>query len=463
MERLSKIVDALWSFLTSLKLTIILLIILSIVCIVGTVIPQNAPPQNVLKIFSLSSYRWFLRLGLLDMYHAWWFVLLLTILTLNLLSCSINHFPSIWRALAQPRRRLDEETSKRAPFKRSFRVKKFTDETKLKWNDIVAHTLSKPTIEQDGAVLHLFSEKGRWTRLAFYLTHVGLIIIIVGGILGALGFQGYMQLTEGETSDEVLVRDSGTVKKLDFSVRCDNFEVTFYEDSNRPKDYKSMLTVIEDGIEVKKKIIEVNDPLAHKGIVFYQSSYGTSAQNGIVLVSATPVTGGWKKQTLRLPVGGSAEIEGTKYRVTAKRFVPDFSMDAQRKVISRSNQLRNPAVQLAVSQGEEPVYETWIFAQYPDFHGAGESDFQFRFLQFLGKEYTGLQVKEDPGVWTVWIGCILLTVGSFLAFFSSHRRIWLRLEERDGELVATLAGSANKNRPTFQRDFEALFQNLKKA
>jgi cytochrome c biogenesis protein ResB len=72
-------------------------------------------------------------------------------------------------------------------------------------------------------------------------------------------------------------------------------------------------------------------------------------------------------------------------------------------------------------------------------------------------------VKEDPGVWTGWIGCILLTVGSFLAFTSSHRRIWLRLEERDGELVATLAGSANKNRATFQRDFEALFQNLKKV
>ncbi len=61
---------------------------------------------------------------------------------------------------------------------------------------------------------------------------------------------------------------------LGFSVRCDDFEVEFYENSQMPREYKSWLTVIEDGKEVMRKAIEVNDPLTYKGITFYQASYG---------------------------------------------------------------------------------------------------------------------------------------------------------------------------------------------
>ena len=41
-----------------------------------------------------------------------------------------------------------------------------------------------------------------------------------------------------------------------------------------PKEYLSDLVVPENGREVLKKTIQVNDPLKFKGISFYQSSYG---------------------------------------------------------------------------------------------------------------------------------------------------------------------------------------------
>jgi hypothetical protein len=39
------------------------------------------------------------------------------------------------------------------------------------------------------------------------------------------------------------------------------------------KDWKSTLEILEDGVVVKEKTIEVNAPLSHKGYTFYQSGY----------------------------------------------------------------------------------------------------------------------------------------------------------------------------------------------
>jgi cytochrome c biogenesis protein len=61
----------------------------------------------------------------------------------------------------------------------------------------------------------------------------------------------------------------------------------------------------------------------------------------------------------------------------------------------------------------------------------------------------------------VWLGCALLVVGTYVAFFTSHRRIWLRVEEKDGEFKAVLGGSTNKNHVAFAKEFETLFKNLK--
>src|SRR2546422_7924240 len=50
------------------------------------------------------------------------------------------------------------------------------------------------------------------------------------------------------------------------------------------KSYNSTLTVIENGEKQVTKTITVNDPLVHKGIWFYQSSYGDSWDRGSLTV-----------------------------------------------------------------------------------------------------------------------------------------------------------------------------------
>ncbi len=52
-----------------------------------------------------------------------------------------------------------------------------------------------------------------------------------------------------------------------------NFALLYQEEREMIKDFKSTLTVIENGKEVKTEVIEVNVPLSYKGFDFYQANY----------------------------------------------------------------------------------------------------------------------------------------------------------------------------------------------
>lgn len=453
----------LWSFITSLKLTIIILIILSVTSIIGTIIPQNELPHIYLKYYKPSTYNLFKLLSLDNMYHSWWFTSLLALFTLNLICCSLKRFPSFLKLIIQKEKGFDDQLLQSLPLKKTFRLKDFSEHTKDELSRIVQKHIRKPSTRQTSPDnFSMFSEKGKYTRLGFYITHLGIVLIIIGGIIGNYGYQGFMNVVEGEISDTITLRGTTRQKKLDFSIRCDDFEASFYQEGQRPKDYKSNLTIIDGGKEVKKKLIEVNDPLYYKGVYIYQSSYGTVPDQGNVILSAAPRADAKKARKYKVEIGKSITLEDKRYEVKVKRFVPDFSMGKNNKVVNRSQEPRNPAVQIALFKDNILDYEKWIFSKFPDFHGSEKGDYRFSFLDFSGKEYTGLQLTKDPGVWVVWGGCFLLTLGCYLVFFMSHQRLWVNVENKNGEYVVTMAGTSNKNMLDFTKIFDQIHQELKK-
>ena len=86
-----------WNFLSSVKLTIVLLILLAIVSILGTLIPQGQDAADFAKTLSPATFRFFSTLQLFDMYDAPWFRLLIGVLALNLVVCSIARFSATWK------------------------------------------------------------------------------------------------------------------------------------------------------------------------------------------------------------------------------------------------------------------------------------------------------------------------------------------------------------------------------
>jgi cytochrome c biogenesis protein len=69
-------------------------------------------------------------------------------------------------------------------------------------------------------------------------------------------------------------------------------------------------------------------------------------------------------------------------------------------------------------------------------------------------------VRKDPGVWIVYLGCIVMALGLFTAFFMSHSRIWIRLREEKNSTRLTIASSINKNRIAFSRTLDRFVKEL---
>lgn len=454
-------VKKIWRFFISIRLTIFLLILLSGVCVVGTVVPQNEPDHVYTRIYSPSTYAALRALGVTDLYHAWWFVFLLATFTLNLIACSLHRLPRVLHQTARANPILTDEHVRALPLVKRFKVSGVDQSDVGRFAETFRKYLGKPTVVSRDEAVYFFSEKGRWAPFSFYLTHIGIVIIIAGVLIGMMGFQGFMKLSEGESSSIVVEKKTMAQRQLDFLIRCDRFDVTYYEKAGMPRDYLSTLTVIENGKEVMTKTIEVNDPLIYKGIYFYQSSYGVVPGGGGEVLLRFVRRGGQEGREHRVAAGERFRIDGSDDEAEVETILPDFVMDSNGGFASRSDEPRNPAARVIIySPGKEP-YKVWTFAQFPDFHQKPDAPYTVYFLQYYPRYYTGLQVTYDPGVWIVWVGCGALIFGICLAFFSSHRRIWLRITKEGHHCIATLAGTCGKNKPAFESLFARLYEDLK--
>ena len=108
-EARATLVDTIWDFFTSLKLVIVLLLVLSVLSVAGTIIEQNKPLQEYYRFFKPETVELFSKLGLLDMYHSWWFTSCLALLALNIIACTMERYPFIMRGMKKQSVVLDEK------------------------------------------------------------------------------------------------------------------------------------------------------------------------------------------------------------------------------------------------------------------------------------------------------------------------------------------------------------------
>jgi cytochrome c biogenesis protein len=144
-------------------------------------------------------------------------------------------------------------------------------------------------------------------------------------------------------------------------------------------------------------------------------------------------------------------------------FIPDFVLEGD-QLASRSDEPRNPAIQLAVTLPGGKQSKTWIFPKAPNLTPPDESGINFQ-LRDLEMEYmSGLQVAHEPGQNLIWGGCLLLTAGLMMALYMSHLRIWGVLgRDRKGRPALLLGGQPSKYRESFERRFSELAGELEVA
>ena len=460
--------DPLLKFFSSVHVAVITLIILAAISIIGTVLQQEniGDVENNLRLFQQffgdagRAQRAFAiseRIGFFHLYQTWYFYSLLCLLSTSLIVCSVRRLPQTWRIMARPKVELEESGFKASPNRRSLTLPLPRAEAAA----VVAAALRKGGFgkreSESAGALYLFGQKGAYSRLGIYATHFSIIMIFVGGMLGSVyGFKAYMQITEGETSDQIMMRgDERRRSTLPFKVRCDDFQVEYYPGGQRPKDYFSKLTVIDKGKETLHERIEVNSPLQYDGIWFYQSSFGDTGRGLKVSIHAVDVKTG-AGHDLSFAGGEIQEIPGTGVRLQMQKIYPEFAQDEAGRPISRSNQPKNPVAAMQVLLPDGTSKLAYLFKLRPDLKTVADLPVDLTFSDFSSIQYTGLQVVYDPGVWVIWAGCTLMMFGLWFAFFASHRRVWVRLREEGGSTAVVFAGNANKNRESFSEEFARL-------
>ncbi len=436
-----------WKLFCSLKLTIFLLIGLAAASIIGTVIPQNAPPEQYFKLYGESTIRLFGMLNFFDMYHSWWFITLLYLLTLNLVACSLKRLPRDVKIFSEPTLKLDEGLEKSLSLVQHRKMSGSAAALRDSMAAFLRREFAAPRVTEDNGEYHLFAQKNLYSRLGVYVLHFSIIIIFIGAMVGSyFGYKAFVNIEEGAAASTVAKLPGGKPIDLGFSVKCEHFSVSFYE-NGAPKEFKSILSVIDNGMTViDRRPIIVNAPLTYKGITFYQASYSPAGEPVFHLTVRNRKDGTSSKVTIRqgesvpLPDGNSLQV--IDYTGEIKRFIP---------------QLTGPAVRLAIVPKSGQPQTLMILHNYPDFDAERGGDLIFTYDGIDEKWQTGLQVAKDPGVWIVWAGCALMVLGICIAFFLSHRRIWIRVEKDR----ITIGGTANKNQAAFQLFFDGLVEKLK--
>jgi cytochrome c biogenesis protein len=280
-------------------------------------------------------------------------------------------------------------------------------------------------------------------RLGVYFVHLSVLLVLAGALIGSIfGFKGFVTIWEEETEGSVQLR-KGASLPLGFEIRCDKFTVDFYE-TGAPKEFRSEVSVLEGGDVVGQTAIRVNHPFSHKGITFYQSTYG-SEPSGIVLLLKDLKTSESKK--LQVPFRQTVTIPETSDRIV----IMDFSQNVGNF---------GPGFFVGLARGNMEPAGAWIVAKNSEFHGNRIGDLGLTVLEYQNRFYTGLQVKKDPGVWIIYVGFCLMLISMIIALYISHRRVWLVLIPQAAGTRVLVAGNTSKHQLAFKREFQRLIQEI---
>jgi len=452
-------VRKMWQTLASIKTGVILLILVVIVSAAGTVILQRpaTDADEIQRAYSPQMLRLLDGLGLTDVFHAWWFVLLLALVSLSIIAASLQRFPHSWRFYSRPYKSPDDNFRRALPLQAVIPIGE--EETGV---SAAERRLQKAGLRPERMVrensFSLFVERNRISEMAVYIVHASLLLIFLGGIVDALyGWRGFVALTRGEQSSQVK-QQNGNQRNLPFALRCDGAGQENYADGT-PKRWWSDLTVLENGRVTLRKQIVVNDPLVYRGVRFYQASYGPTGKLDKLILTATPKAGG-EAQEVALALNESLQLDADT-SVRLAEFIPDYVVrDGQ--VYARSTDLENPAAHLIVaSRKSGNVVNVWL-PPIPGFEQNSSSPYTFEGKDVQMAHYTGLEVSHEPGQWAVWTGVILMGVGLAVVFYFVHMRIWVvPVRDARGQLVLWVGGAANKNKDAFEQRFRKLVEEIK--
>lgn len=450
------LMKALWVFFSSMKTAIVLLLLLAVGSVIGTIVPQGGSPEMYVQRYGQAKASIVRIFGLNDVFHSDWYSFLLAMVSINLLVCSINRFKTAWARAFRPK--VSAGAGQIANMQVSERLAVSGSAEDAADRAVSALKGARYVVaceEHDGAIC-IHGAKGRVGIWGPYLTHLSLLVIFAGYILGnRLGFDGFAFIPEGSRVGNYFPRDSQEPRDLGFEVKLIDFTIE-HDGRRNPTAYKSHLQIFDQGRKVAEKTIDVNHPLSYRGVTFYQSDFGVE---GLVLritgpdgsSSRVPVrvhtqAGPHGKEFVPELMPVDVETGGKTWTFFVHNLVPDY---VGPPALSASSLPINVAAEVFVNEhfaedkGDwHPV--GWVSADSPAAYGGHKVELE----QVI--DYTGLQVGSNPALPVVYAGFAIMLLGVFASFYIHHRVIRLRVSASDGSIV--IGGTSRGDESAVQRE-----------
>ncbi|HBH88100.1 MAG TPA: hypothetical protein DDY17_10955 [Syntrophaceae bacterium] len=452
--------NTVWSFFSSVKLTVSLLIVIAFTSILGTVIPQQEAVDTFVDRLSPGMVSVLRKLQLFDIYHSAWFMMLLFLLAINLIVCSADRWPVSWkrfRGISAPDK---EEVLEDLPPGQLIHSEGAFHEEASRVEGVLKKLYGRVRRKDTESEILFIGEKGNASYLGVYLIHLSILVILAGMIIGFLfGYDAHMEIPEGESTDTVMLKRGGEFKKLNFTIQCDRFSVEYYEDGT-PKMYRSELSFIKNGSNLQESAVLVNHPATFEGIRFYQASYGTvSSGAALILVGK----GHNQKRIIKVAEGTEFDLPGKDGKAKILRMEENFMRMGPAVKIQITSSTQN--VQFWVFQNIEEIEEAnpGLRKHIPIFNPGLIAPYVFSLVAFQPKHYTGLQVNYDPGVPIVISGSCFLVAGFIVVFFYAHRQVWIGITSEVGKTRISVSGKTNKDSAGLTREISRLIKEIEKT
>ncbi|MGN7141937.1 cytochrome c biogenesis protein ResB [Streptomyces pseudogriseolus] len=475
-----------WRQLTSMRVALLLLLLLSLAAIPGSLIPQTGVDETRVADFRerhdvLAPV--YDKLGLFHVYSSVWFSAIYILLFVSLIGCIV---PRTWQFVGQLRGRPPGAPRRltRLPAHTTWRTSATPEEVR----EAALALLKKRRFRAHAVGDSVAAEKGYLRELGNLAFHLALIVMLIAFAWGQLfKSEGNKIVVEGDGFSNTLTQyddfKSGNLFTNDdlvpFSFDVKEFTGTYERSGpNRgtPRTYETEVTYTEgaDG-EEKRTVIKVNKPLEIGDAKVYLVSHGyapvVTVRDGkgrIVYRDAVPllpldnnVTSNGVVKVL----DGYRNPQGKKEQLGFQAFfVPTFGGSASGTMLSQFPALDYPVLALNAYHGDlkadsgipQSVYQMdkSKMKEFKDADGqllkklltpgetmklpggAGSITFEKDV-----KEWAGFQVVQEPGGGWALGGALAAIGGLAASLFVQRRRVWVRaVRGDDGVTVVEMAG-----------------------
>ncbi|MEV0447277.1 cytochrome c biogenesis protein ResB [Streptomyces sp. NPDC050600] len=474
-----------WRQLTSMRVALILLFLLSLGSIPGSLIPQTSADEVKVRVFKDAHETLtpiYEKLQLFDVYSSVWFSAIYILLFVSLIGCIV---PRTWQFVGQLRSRPPGAPKRltRLPAYTTWRTEAEPEQVReaalalLKGRRYRAHTAGDAVA----------AEKGYLRETGNLLFHVALIVMLVAFAWGVMfKSEGGKLIVEGDGFSNTLTQyddfksgsQFGTDELEPFGFTLDSFTGTYEKNGPQrgtPRTFEAAVRYSEVGGTEKKAVIRVNEPLKVGDAKVFLIAHGyapvVTVKDGrgkVVYHGAVPLlpfdnnvtsTGAIKV------MDGYRDKNGKKEQLGFNAFfVPTFAGAGKGQMFSQFPALDFPVMAVTGYHGDlrvnsglpQNVYQldTSKMKQFkvqggtgsanrllpgetmtlPD--GAGSITFEKEI-----KEWASFSITQQPGNGLALAGAVAAIAGLSGSLFIQRRRIWVRaVRGEDGVTVVEMAG-----------------------